>query len=170
VFWAIGLALKFLPTALGVSLLSSICRCRPASDTSIPPYLAFQFESLASDAPCLSARSVALAPASCSRRIPMICSSVKLTRVICPTLVWPDSQKSAEEQRCGRSSLATTSMLLQSCQAPLGCRALVLPCRESRNIILNFAFAIFHAQFWETAASCLYMDFNTFSEKHFLKW
>ena len=49
---------------------------RLASETSIPPYFAFQLYSVASETPCLRARSPAFAPASCSRRTAMICSSV----------------------------------------------------------------------------------------------
>jgi len=55
---------------------------RFASDTSRPPYLAFQLYSVASDIPYFRQSSAALAPASCSRKTPMICSSVKRTRFI----------------------------------------------------------------------------------------
>src|SRR6266702_92957 len=56
---------------------SSRARSRLASDTSRPPYLAFQLYSVASEIPCLRARSAVFAPASCSRRTAMICSSVE---------------------------------------------------------------------------------------------
>src|SRR5580693_9342709 len=65
---------------------SSSCFRRLASETSMPPYLAFQLYSVASDMPCLRARSAVFAPASCSRSTPMICSSVNLARFICPSL------------------------------------------------------------------------------------
>src|SRR6266568_255193 len=61
---------------------SSRARSRLVSDTSRPPYLAFQLYSVASEIPCLRARSAVFAPASCSRRTAMICSSVNLTRFI----------------------------------------------------------------------------------------
>src|SRR3954454_21512256 len=56
-----------------------------------PPYLAFQLYSVASETPCLRARSAVFAPASCSRRTPIICSSVNLARFICPSFTRPDS-------------------------------------------------------------------------------
>ena len=55
---------------------SSRARSRFASDTSMPPNLAFQFYSVASEMPCLRARSAVFIPASCSFRTAMICSSV----------------------------------------------------------------------------------------------
>src|SRR5690606_7199310 len=58
---------------------------RLASDTSIPPYFAFQLYRVASLTPCLRARSAAFAPDSCSRRTPMICSSENRFRFICPS-------------------------------------------------------------------------------------
>src|SRR5690606_3353451 len=65
---------------------------RLASDTSIPPYFAFQLYSVASETPCLRARSPAFAPASCSRRTAMICSSVNRFRFIRPSFdQGPDS-------------------------------------------------------------------------------
>src|SRR5690606_38677412 len=65
---------------------------RFASDTSIPPYFAFQLYSVASETPCLRARSPAFAPASCSRRTAMICSSVNRFRFISPSFdQGPDS-------------------------------------------------------------------------------
>jgi hypothetical protein len=66
----------------GLRLSSSSSRSRLASDTSRPPYLAFQLYSVASETPCLLARSAVFALASCSRRTAMICSSVNLTRFI----------------------------------------------------------------------------------------
>src|SRR4029079_6586036 len=57
---------------------SSNARRRLASDTSMPPYLAFQLYSVASEMPCLRARSAVFTPASCSRRTAIICSSVNL--------------------------------------------------------------------------------------------
>src|SRR5665213_1192488 len=66
---------------------SSSARRRLASDTSMPPYLAFQLYSVASEMPCLRARSAVFAPASCSRRTAMICSSVNLIRFISPSLL-----------------------------------------------------------------------------------
>ena len=45
---------------------SSSAFSRLASETSSPPYLAFQLYSVASETPYLRARSAALAPASCS--------------------------------------------------------------------------------------------------------
>src|SRR5690606_4027738 len=65
---------------------SSSAFSRFASDKSRPPYLAFQLYSVASEIPCLRARSPALAPASCSRRTAMICSSVNRLRFIRPSL------------------------------------------------------------------------------------
>src|SRR5271157_601691 len=65
---------------------SSSDRRRLASDTSMPPYLAFQLYRVASETPCLRAKSAVFAPASCSRRTPIICSSVNLIRFIRPSL------------------------------------------------------------------------------------
>jgi hypothetical protein len=64
---------------------------RLASGTSMPPYLAFQLYSVASETPCLRARSAVFAPASCSRSTQIICSSVNLARFICPSFTRPDS-------------------------------------------------------------------------------
>src|SRR5436853_6881265 len=79
---------------------SSSCFSRFASGTSMPPYLAFQLYSVASETPCLRAKSAVFAPASCSRSTPIICSSVNLARFICPSFRRPDSnfnlRKSAE--------------------------------------------------------------------------
>src|SRR6266576_2861489 len=61
---------------------SSSCLRRLASQTSMPPYLAFQLYSVASETPCLRARSAVFAPASCSRKTPMICSSENRFRFI----------------------------------------------------------------------------------------
>jgi len=47
-----------------------------ASDTSRPPYLAFHLKNVALLIPYLRQTSAVLAPASCSRKIPMIRSSV----------------------------------------------------------------------------------------------
>src|SRR3954452_22441127 len=55
------------------------------------PYLAFQLYSVASEMPCLRARSAVFAPASCSRRTAMICSSVNLIRFIVRPFLRPDS-------------------------------------------------------------------------------
>ena len=49
------------------ALSSSRAFRRLASDTSIPPYFAFQLYSVASLTPCRQGRSPALAPASCSQ-------------------------------------------------------------------------------------------------------
>jgi hypothetical protein len=49
---------------------------RLASDTSMPPYLAFHLKNVALLIPYLRQTSAVSAPASCSRKIPMICSSV----------------------------------------------------------------------------------------------
>jgi hypothetical protein len=57
----------------------------------MPPYLAFQLYSVASEIPCFRARSAVLAPASCSFSTPMIWSSVNRARFVCPSLVRPDS-------------------------------------------------------------------------------
>src|ERR1700761_6067225 len=91
---------------------SSSCRSRFASETSIPPNLAFQLHSVASETPCLRAKSAAFAPASCSRSTPIICSSVNLARFICPSFRRPDSnatwRKSAgagQRQRLGEEQL-----------------------------------------------------------------
>src|SRR3984885_14688817 len=65
---------------------SSSCFRRFASETSMPPYLAFQLYSVASDTPCLRARSAVFTPASCSRSTATICSSENLVRFICPSL------------------------------------------------------------------------------------
>src|SRR5437763_14913486 len=70
---------------------SSSCFSRLASGTSMPPYLAFQLYSVASETPCLRAKSAVFAPASCSRSTPIICSSVNLARFICPSFRRPDS-------------------------------------------------------------------------------
>src|ERR1700689_5794308 len=70
---------------------SSSDRRRLASDTSMPPYLAFQLYSVASEMPCLRARSPVFAPASCSRKTAIICSSVNLIRFIVRPLLRPDS-------------------------------------------------------------------------------
>src|SRR3989304_739134 len=54
---------------------SSSAFSRRASDTSRPPYLAFQLYSVASETPCLRATAT-------------ICSSVNLVRFIGPSLPW----------------------------------------------------------------------------------
>ena len=66
---------------------SSSAFSRLASDTSRPPYLAFQLYKVASETPCLRARSAVFAPASCYCRTAMICSSVNLIRFIRPSLL-----------------------------------------------------------------------------------
>src|SRR6185312_7559373 len=63
---------------------SSSIRRRLASDTSMPPYLAFQLYSVAPETPYLRGRSPVFAPASCSRRTAIICSSENLFRFIRP--------------------------------------------------------------------------------------
>src|ERR1700722_17996387 len=65
---------------------SSSCFSRLASETSMPPYLAFELYSVASETQCLRARSAVFAPASCSFSTPMIRSSVNRARFICPSL------------------------------------------------------------------------------------
>src|SRR3984885_4905819 len=70
---------------------SSSCRSRFASETSIPPNVAVQLYSVASETPCLRAKSAVFAPAACSRSTPIICSSVNLARFICPSFRRPDS-------------------------------------------------------------------------------
>lgn len=72
---------------------SSSALSRLASDTSIPPYLAFQLYRVASEMPCLRARSAVFAPASCSLSTPMICSSVNRARFINPSSLGPDSNR-----------------------------------------------------------------------------
>jgi hypothetical protein len=52
---------------------------------TMPPYLAFQLYSVASDIPYFRQRSAAFAPASFSRNTAMICSSVNLLRFIGPS-------------------------------------------------------------------------------------
>src|SRR6185436_10998219 len=54
---------------------SSVFR-RFASDTCSPPYFAFHLYSVVSLIACCRHRSAPFAPAACSRRISMICSSV----------------------------------------------------------------------------------------------
>jgi hypothetical protein len=66
---------------------------RLASETSIPPYLAFQLYSVASEMPCLRARSPVFAPASCSRSTSIICSSVNLGSLH-SSVLRPDSNSS----------------------------------------------------------------------------
>ncbi|MGY3134040.1 hypothetical protein ACVWZM_004722 [Bradyrhizobium sp. USDA 4501] len=61
---------------------SAVCSHRPGlqplgSDTCIPPNFAFHLLMLASLTPCLRHSSATDAPASCSFKIPMICSSEK---------------------------------------------------------------------------------------------
>src|SRR6185312_14430035 len=46
---------------------------------------------VASDIPCLRARSAVFTPASCSFNTAIICSSVNLARFICPSFFGPDS-------------------------------------------------------------------------------
>src|SRR6185503_3634000 len=46
---------------------------------------------VASDIPCLRARSAVFVPASCSFNTAIICSSVNLARFICPSFFRPDS-------------------------------------------------------------------------------
>src|SRR5690606_8303802 len=87
---------------------------RLASDTSMPPYFAFQLYSVASLTPCLRARSPAFAPASCSRRTAMICSSVNRFRFICPSFnrgrtLTPGGGKTQWQVRAGRGRPEHTS-------------------------------------------------------------
>jgi hypothetical protein len=56
---------------------SSSAFSRRASETSNPPYFAFHLYSVALEMPCRRQSSSGLAPASCSRSTPMICSSLK---------------------------------------------------------------------------------------------
>src|SRR6202035_479419 len=86
---------------------SSSCFRSLDSETSMPPYLAFQLYSVASETPCLRARSAVFAPASCSRSTPIICSSVNLARFICPSLRRPDSN-SAWRKFAGAGQLLET--------------------------------------------------------------
>src|ERR1700732_2009821 len=58
---------------------------RLASATSIPPYLAFHLYSVASAIPCRRHNSAVFSPASASRKIPMICSSLYRLPFICPS-------------------------------------------------------------------------------------
>src|SRR5262249_34853661 len=55
---------------------------RRASETSMPPYFAFHLYNVALLMPCFRQTSSLLTPASCSRRIAMICSSLNLDRFI----------------------------------------------------------------------------------------
>jgi len=64
---------------------SSSLRSRFASDTSRPPYLAFQLQMVASYTPRRRAGSVVFVPASCSFNTPMTCFSVKLARFVRPS-------------------------------------------------------------------------------------
>ena len=58
---------------------------RLASATSMPPYFAFHLHSVASAIPCLRHTSAVLSPASASRKIPMICSSLYRLPFFCPS-------------------------------------------------------------------------------------
>src|SRR6516165_1276936 len=62
---------------------------------------------VASDIPCLRARSAVFTPASCSFNTAIICSSVNLARFICPSFFRPDSnsiwRKYAVAGQMGRS-------------------------------------------------------------------
>jgi hypothetical protein len=73
--------------SIALSRIASAAYSRPpapedASDTSRPPYLDFQLYNVASDTPCLRARSADLAPASASFSTPVICSSLNRDRFI----------------------------------------------------------------------------------------
>ena len=57
----------------------------------MPPYLAFQLYSVASEIPCLRARSAVFAPASCSRRHRNDLLFREPARFICPSFLRPDS-------------------------------------------------------------------------------
>ena len=70
-----------------------------ATDTSRLPYLAFQLYSVASEIPCLRARSAIFAPASCLRGTAMICSSVNLTRSLSVPSAGPDPILREEKAR-----------------------------------------------------------------------
>ena len=61
---------------LSLAFPSSSAFSRLASETSRPPNLAFHFYYVAFEIPCLRHTSAVATPASCSRRIIMICSSV----------------------------------------------------------------------------------------------
>ena len=63
---------------------------RFASETVNLPYLAFQLYSVASEIPCLRARSAAVAPSSCSLKNRDDCSSENLLRLIRPSFQCPD--------------------------------------------------------------------------------
>src|SRR6266568_3513459 len=89
---------KFFPTRSLSAALSSICSASSffnlrfsssrafsflASETSIPPNFPFHLYKVVPLIPCRRHSSSALAPASCSFKIPMICSSVKrLLRIV----------------------------------------------------------------------------------------
>src|SRR6202020_1748031 len=67
--------------------------------------------SVASETPCLRARSAVFAPASCSFSTPMICSSVNRARFICPSLFQgrtlnPRGGKSQWQVTVGQRSLS----------------------------------------------------------------
>src|SRR3984893_15520010 len=97
---------------------SSSCFRRLASETSMPPYLAFQLYSVASETPCLRARSAVFAPASCSRSTPIICSSVNLARFICPSFTRPDSN-SAWRKFAVEGQATSTIGIEENCDDPL---------------------------------------------------
>src|SRR5271154_543844 len=65
--------------------LSSSPLSRLASATSIPPYFAFHLYNVASAIPCRRHTSAVFSPASASRKIPMICSSLYRLPFICPS-------------------------------------------------------------------------------------
>src|SRR5262249_31730509 len=84
---------------------SSSAFSRLASETSRPPNLAFHLSNVASDMPCLRHTSAVVAPASCSRRIPMICSSlnrlpfiVRLLSVTDSTPFWRNFRGSGQRE------------------------------------------------------------------------
>ena len=76
----------------GMSIASSSSAfSRLASDTVIPECFAFHAWNVPSDIPCLLQRSAHFAPASCTCKIPMICSFVRFAFFIVRPLYGPDS-------------------------------------------------------------------------------
>src|SRR5262249_6026334 len=69
---------------LSLAFSCSSCFSRLASDTLMPPNFAFQAYKVGCDMPCLRHTSGTFIPASCSRRAPMIWSSVNRLRFIHP--------------------------------------------------------------------------------------
>src|SRR6185437_10491152 len=80
-----------------------------ASETSIPPNFAFHLKKVALLTPCLRHRSAVFIPASCSRNIPMICSSVNLERFIVRLLPEAGLYSNMEEVQGLRSLVENTN-------------------------------------------------------------